>query len=69
MSLICWVIKNGKLSTVRVVGMLDPQPRPSRTLGLQTDLFKQIRPGVLLKSQFPPDLADATNTFTKPNCW
>jgi hypothetical protein len=31
--------------------------------------MKQVRPGVLAKSLFPPTLTDARGTFSKPAVW
>ncbi len=55
----------------KVVGILNPQPRPSRAfLSCKPTFFKQIRGGVLAASQFPAQLTDAANaTITKPANW
>ncbi len=51
------------------VGLLNPQKRPSRVLQQEADFLRQIRPGVLSLSQFPPTLKDAIGTITKPSSW
>lgn len=51
------------------VGILNPHPKPSRALLPHIDFIKQIRPGVLEASQFPPTMRDTTGTFTKPATW
>lgn len=53
----------------KVVGVLNPQVRPSRALQGATHFYKKIRPGVLALSQFPPTLTDANGTFHKPAAW
>lgn len=53
-----------------VVGILNPQRRPSRALlSCQPNFFKQIRSGALAASQLPPQLTDARGTITKPVGW
>lgn len=53
----------------RVVGILNPQARPSRALLPHVTFIKQIRPGVLAASQFPRILTDAQGSFHKPHRW
>jgi uncharacterized LabA/DUF88 family protein len=55
----------------KVVGLLNPQPIPSRMLmRCNPNFIKQIRGGVLRASQFPPTLIDAVGaTITKPADW
>jgi len=53
-----------------IVGIINPQPRPSRALlSCQPSFFKQIRTGALAAGQLPPQLSDATGTITKPATW
>lgn len=51
------------------VGLLNPQKNPSQVLLPQVAFIKQIRAGVLAKSQFPPTLTDAHGSFSKPVSW
>lgn len=51
------------------VGMLNPQKHPSRALLPHVKFIKQIRSGVLTKSQFPVTLTDARGIFSKPASW
>jgi len=51
------------------VGLLNPQKHPSRALLPHVLFMKQIRPGVLAKSQFPLLLTDARGSFSKPASW
>lgn len=51
------------------VGLLNPQKHPSRVLLPHVKFIKQIRSGVLAKSQFPITLADDEGSFSKPPSW
>jgi uncharacterized LabA/DUF88 family protein len=51
------------------VGLINPQENPSMRLVRAASYVKQVRPGVLAVSQFPPTLTDATGNFTKPAGW
>jgi hypothetical protein len=51
------------------VGILNPQPHPSKVLIQYATFIKQIRKGVLAVSQFPPTLTDRHGTFHKPPQW
>ena len=51
------------------VGLLNPQKHPSFELSKCASFLKQIRAGVLARSQFPNQLTDAHGTFTKPAAW
>jgi uncharacterized LabA/DUF88 family protein len=51
------------------VGMLNPQKRPSFTLTRHVTFIKQIRRGVLSKSQLPVQLRDRNGPFRKPASW
>jgi hypothetical protein len=51
------------------VGILNPQKNPSKALLPYATFFKQIRKGVLAKSQFPPTLMDQRGSFSKPPGW
>ncbi|MBV8594040.1 MAG: NYN domain-containing protein [Caulobacteraceae bacterium] len=53
----------------RTVGILNPHPRPSRTLLQNADFVKPIRPGALANAQFPNQLEDAVGVFRKPHRW
>ncbi len=56
----------------KVVGILNPHPARKRShalLSCKPNFFKQIRPGVLAASQFPPTLTDAVGTIRKPRGW
>lgn len=52
------------------VGILNPQKKASRALLPHVDFIKQIRPGALQASQFPPQLTDGNgHTVKKPPSW
>ena len=51
------------------VGLLNPQKHPSRALLPHVKFIKQIRSGVLARSQFPVTLTDARGSFSKPASW
>ena len=51
------------------VGLLNPQKYPSHALLPHVTFIKQIRPGVLAKSQFPMTLRDQRGSFSKPTAW
>lgn len=51
------------------IGLLNPQKYPSSTLRPHVQFIKQIRKGVLSKSQFPSTMHDGQGTFTKPAEW
>jgi uncharacterized LabA/DUF88 family protein len=53
----------------KIVGILNPQQRPSRVLHANVPFFKQIRSGVLAASQFPTVLNNSNGTFNKPTTW
>ena len=52
-----------------VVGILNPHKRASRVLAKEASFIKQIRKGVLKKSQFSTQLKDAQGVITKPSAW
>ncbi|GAB4208424.1 MAG: hypothetical protein OHK0022_37940 [Roseiflexaceae bacterium] len=52
-----------------VVGVLNPQSRPSFEIARQVHFMKPIRRGALAASQFPDTLTDAQGIFTKPSQW
>jgi len=62
-------IQIAKTELGKVVGVLNPQKHPARVLMANATFMKQIRPGVLAKSLFPPTLTDARGTFSKPATW
>jgi len=51
------------------VGLLNPQRYPSHALLPHVAFIKQIRSGVLAKSQFPVTLRDQRGRFSKPAVW
>jgi len=51
------------------VGLLNPQKHPSRVMLPHVLFIKQIRSGVLTKSQFPATLTDTRGSFSKPASW
>ena len=51
------------------VGLLNPQKHPSRVLQPHVLFIKNVRQGVLSKSQFPDTLTDARGSFSKPALW
>ena len=51
------------------IGILDPQPRPSKVLRAHATCFTQIRSGVLAASQLADTLKDEHGTFNKPEHW
>lgn len=54
----------------QTVGILNPHRRPSQALlGCSPTFIKQIRKGVLSKSQLPVQLTDIHCTITKPSSW
>ena len=53
----------------KIVGMINPQIRPSAALRKNTDFCKDIRPHILTRAQFPSTLTDAQGQFQKPATW
>jgi len=53
----------------KLVGLLNPQKHPSVVLAATAHFVKNIRPGVLMNSQFSATLSDAQGSFTKPVRW
>jgi len=51
------------------VGLLNPQKHPSVELAKCATFIKQIRAGVLARSQFPSTLTDLNGSFSKPASW
>jgi hypothetical protein len=51
------------------VGVVNPHPARRRSTVLRGTFFKQIRPAVLAKCQFPLVLKDGLGSFTKPSTW
>jgi hypothetical protein len=51
------------------VGLLNPQKNPSVELSKCVTFLKQIRAGVLARSQFSPTLTDSRGAFSKPTSW
>jgi NYN domain len=51
------------------VGILNPHKVPSVALLPHAMFVKQIRQGVLARSQFPDELTDAQGKFSKPHGW
>lgn len=53
----------------KVIGLINPQARASRELAKHATFVKQIRSGVLAKSQYPDALSDRNGSFHKPKAW
>ena len=53
----------------RVVGLLNPHPRASRTLVDIAHFVKPIRTGALANAQFANVMQDTAGTFHKPALW
>lgn len=51
------------------VGLVNPHPNPSFVLRRHATFIKQIRQGLLQRSQFPASISDNNGTFHKPNIW
>lgn len=51
------------------VGLVNPHPNPSFALRRHATFIKQIRQGLLYRSQFPASLTDQNGTFHKPTVW
>ncbi|MEZ4657773.1 MAG: NYN domain-containing protein [Caldilineaceae bacterium] len=62
-------IKFVKEELGKLVGILNPQKHPSVVLAATVHFVKNIRKGVLARSQFPATLTDADSRFTKPANW
>jgi uncharacterized LabA/DUF88 family protein len=62
-------IKFVKEELGKLVGILNPQKHPSVVLAATAHFVKNIRPNVLINSQFPATLSDAKGNFTKPANW
>lgn len=52
-----------------VLGMINPNQKPSYALKKHVAFIKKIRKGVLRASQFPNELLDAQGTFHKASDW
>ena len=53
-----------------VTGVINPHPAGRRSRALQATFFKQLRPGALAASQFPPQLTAASGRkIRKPAGW
>lgn len=53
----------------KIVGVLNPQQKPSRVLLKEAIFFKSIRKSALENSQFPSELSDKNGIFHKPKSW
>lgn len=53
----------------KIVGVLNPQKQPCRSLQTAATFYKRIRPAAIAASQFPATLTDANGTFSKPPTW
>lgn len=53
----------------RPVGLLNPHPKPARSLLNVATFYKPIRSGVLQACQFPDSMIDSVGAFTKPPGW
>jgi len=52
-----------------VVGMMNPQKKPSVQLQKATAFYRPIRSGPLSVCQFPTQLTDAQGSFSRPSSW
>lgn len=53
----------------KVVGLLNPHPKPSAVLVQEANFVKQIRKGPLGAAQFRATLSDSKGAISKPNGW
>ena len=53
----------------KIVGILNPQKRPSAVLMGSCDFFKSIREAALQRCQLPVTLTDENGVITKPLVW
>ena len=51
------------------VGVINPYKNARPSLQQAADFYRTVRDGVLRSSHFPPTLADAHGTITKPAAW
>ena len=66
---LCEPIRMVKQDLKLPVGVFYSGARLGRQLTASASFIKQIRPGVLASSQFPPTLTDAVGVFHKPFSW
>ena len=62
-------IEHIKHQVGKIIGVLNPRPRPSRELLPLANFYRQIRPSVLAACQFPESLTDAQGEFHRPPTW
>ncbi len=62
-------IEHIKQQVGKIIGILNPRPRPSRRLFPLANFYRQIRASVLAASQFPESLHDSEGEFHKPPGW
>ena len=53
----------------KVVGILNPHPRPARALHHVASFYKQIREGALRNAQLPDRIRDAHGVIHRPRSW
>jgi uncharacterized LabA/DUF88 family protein len=53
----------------KMVGVLNPQKRPCKSLKKEANFYKKIRKSALMRSQFPEKLHDIHGIFYKPATW
>jgi uncharacterized LabA/DUF88 family protein len=53
------------------VGVINPHPsrQRSRSLASEASFFKQLRPSVLPRCQFPRTMSDGDGVFSRPDAW
>src|SRR5215472_8233155 len=53
----------------KVVGVLNPHPKPSHAIRAAADFIRPIRRGPLSVSQFPSSFVDSKGKISKPTTW
>ena len=62
-------IEHAKQRLGKIIGIVNPHPRPSRELLGVANFYKSIRPSVLAQCHFPERMSDAQGEFHKPPTW
>jgi uncharacterized LabA/DUF88 family protein len=62
-------IEHVKQRLGKIIGIVNPHPRPSRELLGVANFYKSIRPSVLMHCHFPDRMSDAQGEFHKPSTW
>jgi uncharacterized LabA/DUF88 family protein len=62
-------IEHVKQRLGKIIGIINPHPRPSRELLPLANFYKPIRPKVLALCHFPLKMRDAEREFHKPPSW